>query len=189
VAISIIEAMGGATGAAVADTPFFFTDGSMDSSLLDPTLPAWVQTLLGKAQGTAPASPSGVNYAQFSASLNTAFGITGTSSSFLAQAYDATYVGAYGVVFASKGGSDYDGIDVATGMAHLESGASIAVGPLQWPAGKEDLGTVGQFDISGTSGPLQFNPQTGEAPGPILVWGIAGGAVPAFTMTTVVQPP
>jgi len=190
VAISIIEAMGGSTGAAVASTPFFFTDGSMDSALLDPTLPAWVKTLLGKAQGTAPASPSGQNYDVFNVSLMSQFGISGSSSSFLAQAYDATYVGAYGVVFASKSGPDYDGIDVATGMAHLESGAAIPLGALQWTTGKDDLVTAGQIDISGTSGPLQFNPQTGEAPGPILVWGVNTTAtVPVFTNTTVVQPP
>ena len=138
-------------------------------------------------QGTAPASPSGQNYNVFNASLMSAFGIGGTSSSFLAQAYDATYVGAYGVVYASKGGSKYDGIDVANGMAHLEGGAAIPLGALQWTTGKTDLVTAGQIAISGTSGPLQFDPKTGEAPGPILVWGIS--AAQAFTMTTVVQPP
>lgn len=58
VAIQIVEAMGKAS-TAVQTKPFFFTDGSMDSALLDPTLPAWVKTLLSTARGTAPASPSG----------------------------------------------------------------------------------------------------------------------------------
>jgi branched-chain amino acid transport system substrate-binding protein len=188
VAVSIIEAMGQATmGAALASTPFFLTDGSMDSGLLDPSLPAWVQSLLATVEGTAPASPSGQNYDVFNTNLMAQFGISGTSSSFLAEAYDATYVGAYGVVYASKSGSDYDGIDVATGLAHLESGPSIPLGPLEWTAGKDDLVTQGHIDISGTSGPLQFNPQTGEAPGPILVWKIAGSPA-AFTQVTVVQP-
>ncbi len=197
VAASIVQAMGGATGAAVASTRFFFTDGSMDSGLLATTFPAWMTTLLGKSQGTAPASPSGQNYQIFNTDLMMQFGITGTSSSFLAQAYDATYVGAYGVVFASKSvtsngalNPDYDGINVAEGMAHLESGSTIDLGALDWTTGKDDLITAGQIDISGTSGPLQFNPATGEAPGPILVWGIDESTTPpSFTMTMVVQPP
>jgi branched-chain amino acid transport system substrate-binding protein len=188
VAVAIIEAMGQATmGAALASTPFFFTDGAMDSALLDPTLPTWVQTLLTKAQGTAPASPSGQSYDIFNTNLMTQFGISGTSASFLAEAYDAAYVGAYGVVYASKGGPAYDGIDVATGMAHLHAGVAIPLGAIKWTTGKDDLITQGQIDISGTSGPLQFDPATGEAPGPILVWGVAAG-LKAFTQVAVVQP-
>jgi branched-chain amino acid transport system substrate-binding protein len=186
VAVQIVEAMGGPTmGTALTGKRFFFTDGSMDSGLLATSLPTWVKTLLGTAQGTAPASPSGENYILFNTSLMSAFHISGTSSSFLAEAYDATYVGAYGVVYASKAGSSYDGIDVATGMAHLESGTKIDLGQLDWTSGKDDLVTKGSIDIQGTSGPLQFNPQTGEAPGPILVWGVNGSM---FTTVAVVQP-
>jgi branched-chain amino acid transport system substrate-binding protein len=187
VAVSIIEAMG-AANTAVETMPFYFTDGSQDAALLDPKNPAWVQTLVKKAMGTAPASPSGQNYDIFNTNLMAEFGISGTSTSFLAQAYDATYVGAYGVIWASRNGTNYDGLDVAQGMAHLEAGTLIPVGPLNWPAGKGDLVMQGQIDIDGTSGPLQFDPNTGDAPASILVWGVAPD-LSGYTTVKVVQPP
>ena len=184
VAVQIIEAMG-AADMTVAGKPFFLTDGSMDSALYDKNLPTWVKTLLSKARGTAPASPSGQNYDLFNADLEAEFKIDGTSESFLAEAYDATYVGAYGVVYASKGGPKYDGVDVAAGLAHLAKGTSVNIGSLDWTKGKDGLVTQGSIDIHGTSGPLQFDAKTGEAPGPILIWGVGAKA---FTMVTVVQP-
>ena len=156
--IQIIEAMG-AANVAVETKPFFFTDGSMDSALLDPTLPAWVKTLLSSAKGTAPASPSGQNYDLFNTNLMAEFGITGTSVSFLAEAYDATYVGAYGAVYASKGGPKYDGVDVATGMAHLQSGPHIDLGSLDWPTGKGDLVDEGVDRHPGDLGAPPVRPQ------------------------------
>jgi branched-chain amino acid transport system substrate-binding protein len=186
VAVQLLEAL--AAEPTVASKPFFFTDGSMDASLLSTTLPANVQTILSKAQGTAPADPAGPNYDVFNTNLMTQFGISGTSVSFLAQAYDATYVGAYGVVYASKTNSKYDGEDVATGLAHIESGTSVTIGALGWPTGSGDIVNQGSIDITGTSGPLQFDPATGEAPGPILVWKITAGSPPTFTQVTVVQP-
>ena len=184
VAIQILEAM---QGLPIAGKPFFFTDGSMDSALLDPTLPPAITAILAKAQGTSPASPSGATYNVFSTNLMTQFGISGTSTSFLAQAYDATYVGAYGVVYATKTDSkSYDGLDVATGLAHLEQGTLIPIGPVEWPAGVGDL-NQGDIDVDGTSGPLQFDPSTGEAPGAILWWKISG-TPPAFSQVMVVPP-
>ena len=166
--------------------PFFFTDGSMDSALVDPSSPPPSKAILAKAQGTAPADPSGSNYDVFTANLMTQFGLT-TPVSFLAQSYDATYVGAYGVVYASRSGTNYDGLDVATGIAHLEQGPVIPLGPVQWPAGVGDLLNQGSIDITGTSGPLQFDPTTGEAPGAILWWQITG-TPPASAQVMVVQP-
>jgi branched-chain amino acid transport system substrate-binding protein len=186
VAIQIVTAL--AALPAVASKPFFFSDGSMDTSLIAPTLPANVAAIIAKAQGTAPADPSGPNYNVFTANLMTQFGLT-TPVSFLAQSYDATYVGAYGVVYASKSGSNYDGFDVATGLGLLESGTSIQVGALGWPTGTGDLVNQGSIDIDGLSGPLQFDPTTGEAPGPILWWNVTGSASAfAYGQVKVVQP-
>lgn len=187
VARAIVEAMGTAnTG--VQTKPFFFTDGSQDSALLGSTVP-WVQTMLKTATGTAPASPSGQNYDIFNTNLMSQFGIAGDSASFLAQAYDAAYVGAYGVVSASKNGTTmYDGRQVAAGMAALESGTLTRIGPLDWPTGKGDLVTTGHIDVDGTSGPLQFDPKTGDTPGAILVWGVKPD-LSGFTQVEVVPPP
>jgi ABC-type branched-subunit amino acid transport system substrate-binding protein len=186
VAISIIGAM---IGKPIATKPFFFTDGSMDSDLLSTTSPAAVQAIVKAATGTAPADPDLTNptYKAFDVDLMSQFGISGNSQSFLAQAYDATYVGAYGVVWASQSGSNYDGVDVAKGMAHLESGLLTPIGLLDWPSGKGNLMSQGSIDVDGTSGPLQFDPTTGEAPGAIQIWGVKPD-LSGYTTIMVVPP-
>jgi ABC-type branched-subunit amino acid transport system substrate-binding protein len=178
----------------IATKPFFFTDGSKDTSLIDPNLPANVAAVIAKAQGTAPApapDPTAMSYTLFLADLTTDFHLTSaqTQVSFLAQAYDATYVGAYGVVYGSKSGNGYDGFDVATGLGLLESGTSIQIGSPQWPNGKGDLVNQGGIKIQGLSGPLQFDPTTGEAPGPIEWWKVTGTAPNlAYAPVSVIQP-
>jgi branched-chain amino acid transport system substrate-binding protein len=184
--VQIIEAM---QGMAITSKPFFFTDGSMDPALLDPSNPAWVQTLLSTAKGTAPASPSGQNFDVFNTDLEAQFDIGASSFSFLAQSYDATYVGAFGLVSALKKGNAYTGIDVAAGMANESAGTPVELnGVGAWDMGKGLMISPGQMNIDGTSGPLDFDAKTGEAPASILVWGI-DLATSMFTTIEVVPPP
>lgn len=187
VAVSILEAL---AGTPIAAKPFFFTDGSMDANLVSTSNPAAVKAIVQAAQGTAPADPDSTNstYKAFNADLLSQYGITGDSQSFLAQAYDATYVGAFGVVWASRNGSNYTGVDVAQGMARLHTGSDVVpVGYLDFAAGKGALLMTGGIDITGTSGPLAFNPATGEAPGAIEIWHVAPNLGP-YTPTTVIAP-
>lgn len=169
--LKIINAM---AGLPIAGKRFFFTDGSMDTSLLDPTLPTWIQDILKAAKGTAPASPSGQEYEVFKTNLNAEFGLDATSASFLAHAYDATYVGAFGAVHAGKGGVFFDGRGVAEGMARLSMGDTVRLNGVNgWTSGSGLLVQKGNIDILGTSGELDFDASTGEAPGRILIWSIA----------------
>jgi branched-chain amino acid transport system substrate-binding protein len=193
VAVQIVTAL--AAVPAIAGKPFFFTDGSKDTSLIAPTLPANVAAIIAAAQGTAPASndpAEAMSYSLFLADLQSDFKLNSTQTkvSFLAQAYDATYVGAYGVVYASKSGNGYDGFDVATGLGLLASGTAIEIGPAQWPNGKGGLvNTPGSIDIAGLSGPLQLDSTTGEAPGPIEVWNVTGTSSSlSYGQVKVVQP-
>lgn len=168
-----VKLLSGMSSTPLAQARFFFTDGSKDAThLLDPMLPAAVKTIVKSAQGTAPASNTELpGYSGFKASLLGAFpGLDPDSYSFLAHAYDAAYVGAYGVVYAARKHEPYDGRQVAEGLAHLIAGDKVNVGPIPWPMGKADLAAKGQIDITGITGDLQFDPKTGEAPGIIEVW-------------------
>ena len=166
-AISVLKA---AVGKPIALKPFFFTDGAKDQmTLLDPALEPELKAIIAGAVGTAPASPSGPNYDLFKTNLKT-LGVDASSFSFLAQAYDATFIGAMGVVLASKASTKYDGLDVASGLAHLSAGTKVNISPTDWFSGIGELKDKGQIDIEGTSGPLKFDATTGEAPGNIEVW-------------------
>jgi hypothetical protein len=154
--------------------PFYFTDTSKnDAVLLDLGLPSEVRAIIQNGRGTAPARPSGVNYELFKSNLDKDFMISADAFAFLAQSYDAGYVAAYGVVYASRSGADYDGLDVAEGLASLIEGTAVNIGPTAWPEGKSELSSGPlKINVVGTSGELDFDPATGEAPGPIEIWSV-----------------
>lgn len=157
----------------IAAKPFFLTDSAKDSaSLLDPTLPMAVKTILAGALGTAPASPSGPNYEQLKINLKL-MKVDPSSFSFVAHSYDATMVGAFGIIVASKSGTTYDGVNVADGLAHLSAGKAVDISPTGWLSGVGELTSKGQINVNGTSGKLDFDPTTGEAPGQIEVWQVS----------------
>lgn len=169
-----VQILNALAGTPLGQKTFYFTDGSKDATrLLDPTLSAEVKAIVLAAKGTAPASPSGTDYELFATNLNAEFGIDPSDFAFLAQAYDAAYVGAYGIVFASRASDEYDGRNVAEGMANLSSGSTaVNVSPTSWNKAKGSLADGEPIDIEGTSGHLDFDAATGEAPGPIEVWGV-----------------
>lgn len=184
-AIKIITAT---QGTGLDTKPYFFTDGVKDTDLISPTNPAWIQTLLDNAQGTAPASPSATNpnFVNFTNDLMNKLHVDANSFSFLAQAYDASYVGAFGVAYAMQKGNKWDGLDVATGMAHLSAGQQVDLSGVDgWIKGSGLITSDGQIDIEGTSGHLDFDAKSGEAPGRIEIWGIKSGA---FQTLSVVPP-
>ncbi len=122
-------------------------------------------------QGHRAREPSGTSYETLKANLTKEdMGLDPSSFSFLAQSYDATLVGAYGIIFASKSGTAYDGINVAEGLAHLSAGKLINLDPTEWLSGVGELRSAGQINVAGISGPLDFDPVTGEAPAQIEIW-------------------
>ena len=171
--IKVVEAL---SSTAAATAPFFFTDGAKDATaLLDPALSPEVANIIQGAMGTAPASPSGIVYETFLASYNAKWMRDAAGFSFTAHAYDATYVGAYGVIWASRQDDNYDGNQVSNGMLKLSAGSPTDINFGKWSAGKTALANNESIDLKGASGEINFNPDTGEAPGEIEVWNIVNG--------------
>lgn len=171
---------------ALAETPagnakFYFTDGAKDATaMFDTKLSPAVAAIISKSTGTAPASPSGTVYDTFRANYNAKFQREASDFSFTAHAYDATYVGAYGVIWASRENDAYDGNQVAEGMLKLSSGNITDISFGMWSNGKTALSNGTSIDIRGASGELQFNPDTGEAPGGIEIWNVVNNKFATF---------
>ena len=192
-ALEFIAAM--AAEPSIADLPIYLADGSKNNSLLaSPDLP--VQTIVfNQTVGTTPASPEGPAFELFRANYQQEFGADPADSSFTAHGYDAVYVGAAGVVFASQDGPAYDGRDVAFGLSHLVTGQSVPLGKLDWPNVKNGL-TTGErtINIVGVSGELDFDVNTGQAPAPVEIWQpsndpvACNNAAPCFDRLGVVTP-
>ena len=164
--------------------------------LLSPDVPVDVQQLLfGRVVGTAPAGPQTAAKDVFFANYSQEFGVSPEGQSFTANAYDALYVGAAAVVYASAGTNDYDGRTVADGLSRLVVGTPVPVGSLDWSSVKSNMTAGDQtLDIAGISGPLDFDVVTGEAVAPIEVWqpsndaAACGNAPPCFAQVLAAIP-
>lgn len=192
--LGFIQAMAGAP--VLSTSNLYLTDGSKDEAqLLDPSLETEVRDILfNQVVGTAPAAPSGAEYNLFRAAYEKEFSADPSGFSFVANAYDAAYVGAAGVVYAASVDPLYDGRTVAAGLARLTTGATVALGPGGWGAIKSALTSEPRtVDVVGVSGPLDFDPIVGEAPAPIEVWrpsddpALCDGTPPCFARVTVLE--
>jgi branched-chain amino acid transport system substrate-binding protein len=177
--------------------PIYLADGSKNATLLDLTLSQPVQDIIYQnAVGTVAAPPEGPAFNLFQSSYLTDYGSDPAESAFTANGYDAVYVGAAGIVFAAQLGQAYDGRTVAEGMSRLVGGPlAVAVGQIQWPDVKNGL-TTGErrVDITGVSGPLDFDVASGQAAAAIEIWkpstqalDCPGGA-PCFQRLEIVNP-
>lgn len=162
---------------------WLFTDSAKDPKL-------YTQTAAGVVEGnygTAAAQGAGSQYAIFANSFQSRFGVNPDSYAFTAHNYDAMYVLAYGMAYAlgSNGQGALTGEHIAQGLAHLSSGTALKVGPTDFVNATSQLGAGGSIDITGTSGELNFNPVTGEAPSQIEIWQVRGQS---FVTAAKVQP-
>lgn len=172
----------------------FLTDGSRSTVMLDPKQPKEVQALIRAAVGTGPAAfdpNAAAAYAKFVQQMNSLYGVTVTGFGFVSHSYDAAYVGAYGLLYgltaAKHAVAGFDGFDVAAGLTRLSSGSPVNVGQTDFTKAAAALTGGKNIDIYGISGPLDFDPARGEAPGPIEVW-VPNKAFTDFDTVMVVPP-
>jgi len=185
--VGFIEAM---AANSLADKYLYLTDGSKDAfELFNRAISTDAKEILrNQTYGTAPATPSGSQFDFFDAALRKEFDISGTDFAFLAQAYDATYALGYSLVYATSNSTYVDGKSLAEGLSRLVEGVPVEIGANSWPDAKQKLATGDkQIDIDGVSGPLDFDPVTGEAPAPIEVWK-PNEQLDEFVVETTIEP-
>ncbi len=149
----------GATGI----TNFVLTDGTKDTTVIEQVMS---EPLVRGLIGTAPASPAGANFQNFTLAYT---GKWGTDPGvFTAQAYDAMYLLAYAA--AGANGETLNGATLAANLRRLSEGERIDTGPANWNRASTHIAEEGAtFDYVGASGELNFD-QRGEAPGDIEAW-------------------
>ncbi len=87
------------------------------------------------------------------------------------QVYDAVYLIAFGAAASKPQYNHVESIEVAKGLSKTVAGTEVInVGPTRVKAGLEKLRTGGSIDFNGASGPLDFDPTVGEAPGDYAIW-------------------
>ena len=178
----------GTGGSALMSTQYLFTDAAHTPSLFS-LMPA--KDVLDRTSGSAPAHPSGQLYSAFSGTYMGKYGIDPSVTAFVANAYDAAYciAIAMGAVPVDK---PLTGHGIAAGMALLstKSGTPIDVGPNGFSTAYSALASGGQIDLTGVSGPIDFDPDTGDTiSGAIELWKVdTSGAMPAFKTYMTINP-
>ena len=157
---------------------YILTDGGKD-----PVLKGLVKNnpdLRKRIRGTAPGRDSPAA-GQFAFRYNSLFG--GFPTAFgTSNAYDAGYLLAYAAAAAGK--RPLDGFAIRDGLQRMSQGKAINAGPTDINAAFAELKNEGAtIDFAGVSGPLNFDPATGEAGADISVWCLSGDADPTFADT------
>jgi branched-chain amino acid transport system substrate-binding protein len=124
------------------------------------------------ARGTQPGTATGSAFDTFRSRYQSRFGVDPSQQSYTAHAYDAVYCLALVHAWAlRKGGpGKVDGPALADGLRQLAQGTPHGLEPSEFQAMQAALLAGESIDISGASGPLDFDPKTGEAPSPVELW-------------------
>jgi len=172
-----------------------FTDSAKDPSLYravsDPTQ-------IANAVGTDPAPDSGPAYGLFQSGYESqpaTLGVDPGIFAFTSYSFDAMYLLALGADYAvgTDGTGAFTGARVAEGLTRLSDAGTTQTkipyllgNSTDYAQARSDLQAGRTVYVAGASGPLGFNPLTGESLAPIEIWGVAGNS---FVQKAVVQPP
>jgi branched-chain amino acid transport system substrate-binding protein len=173
-----------------AGNRWFFTDSAQDPTLISAAADGGFSDQLVNAIGTVPAPASGSVYQLFSDDFQSQYGTSAAQFSYTAQSYDAMYLLSLASSFAvgANGSNPLTGVGIARGLLRVSDGGAIDLkpgSPTGYTDGRSALQSGQTIDVNGTSGPLNFDPATGQAPAAIELWGVQSGA---FTQLGVIQP-
>ncbi len=158
---------------------WYLTDGVKDPAIITPT------TIgdLDRAYGTAPAQGAGAAYGTFVQGFRTRYGIDPGSFSYLSHSYDATWVVMLAVENAIGKGAfapeKITGPRLVEAMAKLalSSGPPTLLRPTSWTDLNRNMAENVATNIEGTSGPLDFNLDSGFAGSPYELWQVSDGGI------------
>lgn len=147
---------------------YLFPDGGKVDELLalaasDDSVPPLSVRVRGTAGSGALNNP---RYDSFALRYQSRYGAA--PGIYSENAYDAMYLLAYGILAAGEGA--LTGPFIASGLKMMNDGSKVDAGPNNINATLNALSGGGSIDYEGTSGPLDFNNDTGEAPSNIEVW-------------------
>ncbi len=150
---------------------WFFSDSVKESILFEGL--AYPSEIDG-AFGLGAADGGGDEAASFAARYLAEFGRNALDQTYAANSYDAMYLVALAAAYAlgSDGKGALTGLRLAEGLTHLSSGSHFGLVPEQFTAARATLQSGGSIDVTGASGQLDFDNQTGEAPAAFQVWRI-----------------
>lgn len=164
--------------------PIFLTDAARDEDVLVEAFSA--RSLFPNIRGTAPSVPDGSVYDFFSGAYAGAFAPDSASASvYTAHSWDAAWLAIYGVAWSSANEGGISGLGIARGLRHVSAGVEVDINPTKWTQVRASFDEGSAIDVTGASGSLDFDAQTGETTAPIDVWEIGADAASFETRYTI----
>ena len=186
----LMAAVNGASGLSM--TQFLMTDSAKKPSLWG-QLPSY--GVLARVRGTGPANPkfsdpSGMAFSVLSTNYKSHFaGEDPAETAFVSNTYDAFY--AVAIAGLSLDGAR-TGKNLAARLALMsdKNGIKIPVGQNGLTSAVTTLQSGGTIDLIGTSGPIDFDPASGDiVSAPIEIWSVnTSMATPSFNQDDVKVP-
>ena len=150
----------------------FLTDGARDAQLLEETA-GTANALYPNIRGTVPAILQGLVYNAFSAAYTIVYnGQNPADFGFSAHAWDASWLALIGAAWADAQEAEVTGTTIARGLRKVSSGDPLDLGPTDWTEVRANFSGGTAVDVSGASGALNYDPESGETTAPIFVWRI-----------------
>ena len=157
-------------------------DGELPYTIALPDAAASVDVLEAASQasdlfpcvrGTRPKEAAGPLFDSFVAAYDNRFDDDPSGYSYTAQSYDAGWMAIYGATWAWYQEAGMSGTELARGLRKLSSGDEVSLRATSWSTVKASFEAGESIDITGTSGKLDFDPETEETTAPIEVWKIS----------------
>lgn len=152
----------------------FFADGGADPYLLDQTANA--EDLYPQVRGTRPQVPVGPVYQTFQVAYSAEFdGEDPAPAVYASFSFDAAWLALYGTAWATYQEPKVDGVGIARGLRQISDGSTpLPVRSSSWDDVLASFLEGSSLDLDGASGPLDFDPVSGETAVPIEYYYIEG---------------
>ncbi len=152
----------------------FVTDSAANFDVVDNTSPAILSRVRGTRQAPLDEEENFV-FRLFLTAYSGAYGEDARQYSFVANAFDAAWLVAYGMAWAElRGGPSGPfgpgGSAIARGLRRTYSGQPVEIRASSWPDVLASFRAGVGVDVTGASSDLDFDPDTEEFRAPIEVW-------------------
>lgn len=173
--VSFINAAGDRAG--YADKSFFLTDAGANSTF---TAGVTDEAVLARVRGTRPVQEVTPEFETFVARYAIRFGTTDVRElSFTSNAFDAAWLGLYGMAWALENEADFSATSIAMGLRKV-TGGGVTVAtttPSSWATVQREFAAGQPIEVDGASGSLDFDLSIEELSGNFEVWVVEGGDI------------
>jgi len=170
------------------EKPIFLADGGQDVEIFEAV--SGIEERLGQIAGSAPTRERTDGYESFAAEYTSKYGESPDQTPYTARSYDAAWLLIMGTAWSQHQESldgAINGLGAARGLRMISdpNGPEIRTGPSDWNLLQAQFEQGNRVNVQGASGPLDFDPETGETTSAIDIWAIVANGNGDLSVSTV----